>query len=255
MKKLSLISILLSVLLILTSCMKVTMSLEVDKDGNGTMEGSFLFSKKLAQIAEMSGEDTGDFCSQVTEDEMGVAPPEGADQVTLFEDDDWCGYSFIGTFQDFKVPDSEDEAAPSFTVAGDEITFSMEMDMGELGLGEMAGDSGSDDIDFEQMMAIFDIPEPEFVIAVTLPGEVTDHNADSIEGSTLTWNLDLMDDQESGSLSATANMSSGDSGISNGLIIGIAVAVGLLTAGFVARQWKSSKNLDGSREEDGPSFE
>ena len=46
--------------------MKVTMSLEVDKDGNGTMEGSFLFSKKLAQIAEMSGEDTGDFCSQVT---------------------------------------------------------------------------------------------------------------------------------------------------------------------------------------------
>ena len=90
---------------------------------------------------------------------------------------------------------------------------------------------------------------------MTLPGEITNHNADSLEGSTLTWNLDLMDEQESGSLSATANMSSGDSGSSNGLIIGIAVAVGLLIAGFVARQWKSSKNLDGSREEDGPSFE
>ena len=34
MEKLGLISILLSVLLILTSCMKVTMSLEVGKDGN-----------------------------------------------------------------------------------------------------------------------------------------------------------------------------------------------------------------------------
>ena len=41
----------------------------------------------------------------------------------------------------------------------------------------------------------------------------------------------------------------------NGEVVGIAVAVGLLIAGFVARQWKSSKNLDGSREEDGPSFE
>lgn len=247
MKKLGLISILLSALLILTSCMKVTMSLEVDKDGNGTMEGSFLFSKKLAQIAEMSGEDTGDFCSQVTEDEMGVAPPEGADQVTLFEDDDWCGYSFIGTFQDFKVPDSEDEGAPSFMVEGDEITFSMEMDIGELGLGGMSEDAESDGIEFQQMMEIFDIPEPEFVIAVTLPGEVTVHNADSIEGSTLTWNIDLLDEQESGSLSATADMSSGSSGGSNtGIIIG--TAVGAAVALLVVRQRVSAKKLDVSEE-------
>ena len=253
MKKLGLISILLSVLLILTSCMKVTMSLEVDKDGNGTMEGSFLFSKKIAQIAEMSGEDTGDFCSQVTEDEMGVAPPEGADEVTLFEDDDWCGYSFIGTFQDFKVPDSEDEGAPSFMVEGDEITFSMEMDIGELGLGGMSEDAESDGIEFQQMMEIFDIPEPEFVVAVTLPGEVTAHNADSLEGSTLTWNIDLLDEQESGSLSATADMSSGSSSSSNtGTIIGI--AVGVAVALLVVRQRVSAKKLDVS-EEDDPIFE
>ncbi len=230
--------------------MKVTMSLEVDKDGNGTMEGSFLFSKKIAEIAEMSGEDTGDFCSQVTEDgEMGVAPPEGADEVTLFEDDEWCGYSFTGTFQDFKVPDSEDETAPSFTVEGDEITFSMEMDMGELGLGDLSEDAGSDGIEFQQMMEIFDIPEPEFVIAVTLPGEVTAHNADVIEGSTLTWNINLLDEQESGSLSATADMSSGSSGGSNTGVI-IAIAVGAAVALLVVRQRVSAKKLDFSKEDD-----
>ena len=254
MKKFGLISILLSTLLILTSCMKVTMSLEIDRDGNGTMEGSFLFSKKIAEIAEMSGEDAGDFCSQVTVDgEMGVAPPEGADEVTLFEDDEWCGYSFIGTFQDFRIPDSEDESAPTFTVEGDEITFSMEMDTGELGFDELSDDAESDGIESQQMMEIFDIPEPEFVIAVTLPGEVTTHNADSIEGSTLTWNIDLLDEQESGSLSATADMSSGSSeGSNTGIIIGI--AVGVTVAFLVVRQRVSAKKLDVS-EEDDPIFE
>ena len=255
MKNVRVLAILLSALLVLTACMKVTMSIYVNRDGTGTMEGSFLFSKKIAEIAEMSGEDSGDFCEQVTEDgEMGIEPPEGAEEITLIEDDEWCGYSFTAPFDDFEIPDDEGDA-PRFSVNGDEVTFSMEMDIGTLGLGEMAGDSGSYDMEFQQFMALFDIPEPEFVIAVTLPGEVIDHNADSLEVSTLTWNLDLMDEQESGSLSATANMSSGDSGTSTGLIIGIAVAVGLLIAGFAARQWKSSKNLDGSREEDGPSFE
>ena len=232
------------------------MSIEVDKDGTGTMDGSFLFSKKIAEIAEMSGEASGDFCEQVTQDgEMGIEPPGGAEEITLIEDDEWCGYSFTVSFEDFQIPDSDDEGVPSFSVFGDEITFSMEMDLGELGLEGMDADSGGDDIEFLQMMEIFDIPTPEFVIAVTLPGEVTDHNADSLEGSTLTWNIDLLDDQESGSLSATAMMSSEDSGGSNGLIIGIAVAVGVLIAGFAVRQWQSSKNLDGSREQDGPVFE
>jgi len=256
MKKLRLTAIFLLSLLLLTSCMKVTMSIDVNEDGTGTMEGTFLLSKKVAEIAEMSGEDSSDFCEQVTENgEMGIEPPEGAEEITLVEDDEWCGYSFTGSFEDFEIPDSEDEGAPTLSVVGDEITFSMEMDLGELGLGEMTEDSGSDDIEFLQMMEIFDIPAPEFVIAVTLPGEVTEHNADSIEGSTLTWNLDLLDNQESGSLSATANMSSGSSGGSNGLIIGIAVAVGVLIAGFAVRQWQSSKNLDESREEDGSTFE
>ena len=103
------------------------------------------------------------------------------------------------------------------------------------------------------MMEIFDIPEPEFVIAVTLPGEVTTHNADSIEGSTLTWNIDLLDEQESGSLSATADMSSGSSeGSNTGIIIGI--AVGVTVAFLVVRQRVSAKKLD-VPEEDDPIFE
>ena len=87
----------------------------------------------------------------------------------------------------------------------------------------------------------------EFVVAVTLPGEVTVHNADSIEGSTLTWNIDLLDEQESGSLSATADMSSGSSGGSNtGIIIG--TAVGAAVALLVVRQRVSAKKLDVSEE-------
>ncbi len=254
MRNIRILAIILSSLLFLTSCMKVTMSIDVNSDGTGTMEGSFLFSKKIAELAEMDGQDSGDFCEQVTEDgEIGIEPPEGSEEITLIEDDEWCGYSFTGSFEDFEIPDDE-EGAPNLSVVGDEITFSMEIDMGELGLGQMGEDSGSDEIEFQQMMAIFDIPEPEFVIAVTLPGEVTNHNADSLEGSTLTWNLDLMDDQESGSLSATANMSSGNSNGSNTGVI-IAIAIGAAVALLVARQRAGAKKLDESREDDGPSFE
>ena len=82
---------------------------------------------------------------------------------------------------------------------------------------------------------------------------MTAHNADSLEGSTLTWNIDLLDEQESGSLSATADMSSKSSSSSNtGTIIGI--AVGVAVALLVVRQRVSAKKLDVS-EEDDPIFE
>ena len=82
------------------------MSIDVNEDGTGTMEGTFLLSKKVAEIAEMSGEDSSDFCEQVTENgEMGIEPPEGAEEITLVEDDEWCGYSFTGSFEDFEIPD------------------------------------------------------------------------------------------------------------------------------------------------------
>ena len=87
MKNVRVLAILLSALLVLTACMKVTMSIDVNSEGTGTMEGSFLVSKKIAEIAEMSGEDSGDFCTQVTEDgEMGIEPPEGAEEVKQEEE-------------------------------------------------------------------------------------------------------------------------------------------------------------------------
>ena len=241
--------------------MKVTMSFEVDRDGNGTMEGSVLFSKRFVEILELGDEGTDDFCSQLTEDdEMGAALseetgeaalfeavtlPEEADEVTGFEDDEWCGYSFISTFKDFTIFEDGDESAPTLTVEGDEITFSMAME--ELGLDEIAEDAESDGLDLQMMMVLFDIPEPEFVISVTLPGEVITHNADSIEGSTLTWNIDLFDEQEFGSLSATADMSSGSSGgLNTGIIIAIAVVAAI--ALLVMRQRVSAKKLDVSKE-------
>ena len=39
------------------------------------------------------------------------------------------------------------------------------------------------------------IPEPEFVISVTIAGEILEQNADQVRGSTLIWDFNILDPQ------------------------------------------------------------
>ena len=39
------------------------------------------------------------------------------------------------------------------------------------------------------------IPKPEFVISVSIAGEILEQNADEVRGSTLIWNFNILDPQ------------------------------------------------------------
>ena len=104
------------------------------------------------------------------------------------------------------------------------------MDMNDLGSDE---DMEMDEI--TMMLEMFDIPDPEFTIEVTLPGTVLTHNADSIDGSTLHWDVDLFG--EGKTLTASADMSAESS---NTTVIIIVVVIAALLAALVVRQRSGS---------------
>ncbi len=71
------------------------------------------------------------------------------------------------------------------------------------------------------------IPEPEFVVSVTIAGEVLEQNADEIRGTTLIWNFDILDPKpgfEPYAIVDTTVSSSGSTGTSGGLIALIIIA-------------------------------
>ena len=59
------------------------------------------------------------------------------------------------------------------------------------------------------MAKLFDLEldEPKVNFEVVLPGSPVEHNADSVRGSTFSWELDLMEGDKRTSLHASADMS------------------------------------------------
>ena len=91
------------------------------------------------------------------------------------------------------------------------------------------------------------IPEPEFVISVTIVGEILEQNADEVRGSTLIWNFNILDPQpgfEPYAVVDTTVSSSGSSGTSGGLIalIVIAALVSLTLLGVLQKRLAAKKD-------------
>ena len=129
----------------------------------------------------------------------------------------------------------------AFTHEGDEFRFTADVSGVDDELSGALGGSGGEDLlsGMDPSAIIGDLFEIRFNL--TLPGSITEHNADSINGNTLTWNLDLTEPE--GSFEAASTVG----GSSNALLFGgIAIAaVAVVGAGVVAsRRRKESAALE-----------
>ena len=235
------------ILLLMSGCIKVNLYINVNEDGSGTYGGEFAISKVFAE--NFSEGDQSASCDEIldsNDNELGPLsdlPPDA--EIEFFEDDSWCGYNFTASFLDLGAVLEEDDGFPITEVEGI-ATFRLPAD--DL-FGDVTGeaDQAGEDIDSAMLLKALGIPEPEFVISVTIAGEILEQNADEVRGSTLIWNFNILDPQpgfEPYAVVDTNVSSSGSSGTSGGLIalIVIAALVSLTLLGVLQKRLAAKKD-------------
>ncbi len=228
-------------LLLVSGCIKVNLEINVNEDGSGTYGGEFAISKVFAE--NFSEEDQSSSCDEILEsddNELGPLsdlPPDA--EVDFFEDDSWCGYNFTASFSDFGAVAEEDDGFP---ITEDEGIATFRLPADDL-FGDVTGEADqSEDIDPTMLLKALGIPKPEFVISVSIAGEILEQNADEVRGSTLIWNFNILDprpDFEPYAVVDTTVTSSGSSGTSGGLIALIIIAAlgSLILLGVLQRRF------------------
>ncbi|MGB1787408.1 MAG: hypothetical protein ACPHI5_07665 [Acidimicrobiales bacterium] len=228
-------------LLLVSGCIKVNLEINVNEDGSGTYGGEFAISKVFAE--NFSEEDQSSSCDEILEsddNELGPLsdlPPDA--EVDFFEDDSWCGYNFTASFSDFGAVAEEDDGFP---ITEDEGIATFRLPADDL-FGDVTGEEDqSEDIDPTMLLKALGIPKPEFVISVSIAGEILEQNADEVRGSTLIWNFNILDprpDFEPYAVVDTTVTSSGSSGTSGGLIALIIIAAlgSLILLGVLQRRF------------------
>ena len=231
----------------MSGCIKVNLDINVNEDGSGTYGGEFAISKVFAE--NFSEGDQSASCDEIldsNDNELGPLsdlPPDA--EIEFFEDDSWCGYNFTASFLDLGAVLEEDDGFPITEVEGI-ATFRLPAD--DL-FGDVTGeaDQAGEDIDSAMLLKALGIPEPEFVISVTIAGEILEQNADQVRGSTLIWDFNILDPQpgfEPYAVVDTTVSSSGSSGTSGGLIalIVIAALVSLTLLGVLQKRFAAKKD-------------
>ena len=167
--------------IVLTGCIRVELSFMVDEDGSGTVDMVVAVDEALLALSEESPDDlVGNL------DDL----PPGA-VIEVYRED-----GFVGQRMSVPVPDMEqaaeslggvddmtDAADFDFVREGDGWRFAMDMPpLGE----ELAGENGG----FAVGLAAALLDDASFRVRVSLPGEITEHNADRVENGVLVWDLD-----------------------------------------------------------------
>ena len=255
-----------ALLLVATGCIRTEVSIEVNEDGSGVMGFLLAFDRQLMSALEAFGDDEAGFDTDMLLEDIDVDDlPLGA-TVEPYEEGDFTGVVFRVPFEDgddiaatlARIASDAGDGAPldsdegpfdEFELArhGDEWRFAALVDpASDETFDEFAEDEGS--LDFAR--ALFG--DAMFTVRLKLPGEVTEHNADSIEtDGTLRWEIDLFSD-EARELHATADAGStggflgvlGADNVGDGwLMIGVLVVVGALIAlagWFAVRQTRAA---------------
>tara|TARA_B100001250_G_scaffold208773_1_gene179193 strand:+ start:79 stop:846 length:768 start_codon:yes stop_codon:yes gene_type:complete len=184
------------IILLCTGCFRFNVTITVEDDGTGTLGGEYAISKQLSEVFGDESEELS--CEEILEaDEEGLGAdplsdfPSGA-VIENFEDDKWCGYTFTASFTDFGrsfIEAGDDD----FPITEEDGLLFFNLPTGDLGLGDSDDfDMRDEDVDPITLLQAFGIPQPEFTINVDLPGEILEHNADTRDGSTLTWAIDFL---------------------------------------------------------------
>ncbi|MDE2765598.1 MAG: hypothetical protein OXI25_04095 [Chloroflexota bacterium] len=209
----------------LTGCFRIELAIRVHEDGSGVADIVLAIEDSFLRLA---GAEPTDFAD--SPDPETLAP--GATLEEYRQD------GFTGQRVSFEVPDMEQLPQALAEALGDDseaVLSGLELVRDGEGwrfslppapLGEQtaSGLGGADSL--EQLGSLLE--SASYVVRLALPGEVTDHNADRVEGDELVWELDLIS-TEPRALSARSQPPGGSSDWAI-LAIGIGGAAALITA-------------------------
>jgi hypothetical protein len=227
-----------------TGCIKLDMDLSVEGD---TVDGTIVMAidRQTAQLFEMEPEE---FFDDPGEDDFRVL-----DGVTVepYEDDDWLGIVYLFhrvDLDDLNDLAGDDDELPRIVhdAASGTYEFRMTFDMTDMAglddvdeFGEEAGDDpGFPGLDPSALLDTFEVR-----VAVTFPGEVTDHNGE-LSGTTVTWQPEpgelvemratahvapaAADDPAAGPAGGGVPEPAGSAGSSPSTLVSLLVALGVL---------------------------
>jgi hypothetical protein len=246
--------LLLTVLVLaLSACtIRMDVGLTVNEDESGTFALFLGFDEEFQQLLEQGGGEGFDMTEGLTDVPEGWnvedAVEEGFEGVRItteyrdFEEldqklgelgegqDAGVGTEFLGDF--------------GLTREGDEFRFEVDVSGVDEQLSGAVGDSGGEDLlsGMDPATLFEDLFEIRF--RLTLPGEIQSHNADTVVGNTLTWNVGF--DEEDSTYRAVSSTAASSSSL---LLIGGAAAVVVVAgAGIVAmRNRRKDEAVDAVR--------
>jgi hypothetical protein len=254
----ALAALVLAVPLLSAACIRTEISIEVNEDGSGSVAFLVAFDRQMMAALQAFGDgdaffDADDLLAEVDLDDL----PPGA-TVEPYEDGDFTGVRIrlpfapgddVAAAIDAVTADASDDGVPlggsdepfeHFELArdGDRWRFAATVaPASDDVLGELDEDAG----DLEFARAFFG--DASCHIRLRLPGEMTEHNADTVESDgTLRWELDFFA-AESREIHATSDVGNGGLTIlawrdlgEGWLLVGVAAVVGLLVivAGWLA---------------------
>ena len=205
--------------LVLSACrIETNIIMNIEEDGSAEVGAEVGFDEEFMQFLEQSGGSPEDIFTDLPqfEDGDGVA--------TERVDGDMTYYGFISTIEDITSYDPNtdtEDAFSSFEVSVDDSSARIEA---ELVATDLEG-LGGDEFPIDPSMITDEFFSANLL--VSMPGEVTEHDADEVRGDgTLVWNIPL-----SGSKSVNAVS---DFGSSSGnlilIILLVVLAIGIIAA-------------------------
>lgn len=220
-------------LVVLTGCFKMDVSLEVHSDE--TISGEFIVGVNESMAEMMGGEKA--VAEMFSEGDTDL--PDSA------RTEDWSGDGYIGQKIDFEaVPFAEMDDGDGFSLAreGDEFVFSSTVNEDLL----------SDDSDTAGgFLEGAEFPDPKFSFSVTFPGEVSEANGD-VDGRTVTWDITRAKALGEEPLSARGSAIDSEPGVGalvvkalGGVLI-LAALVGLGLLGYRRFRGGATEDADGS---------
>lgn len=198
----------LSIAILLLSACKANFVTELKADGSGTFKQEMGFTPDEVSSMSLGGE--SDFCSGV-DTQTSELPPNTTVTKEQRGEETWCVFaSPFGSLTELKtIYGSMDIVINQLDISGSKVTYDITLDM--------SGDSG--------MMGPMEIKW-----IVTMPGSVQSHNADEVDGRTLTWNLETGAQNH---IQATSSSSNNTWWIIGGIALVCLCFLGLVVIGVV----------------------
>ncbi|MEX1022536.1 MAG: hypothetical protein WD058_05260 [Dehalococcoidia bacterium] len=228
--------------LVASGCMQVELSVELQDDGSGRLTTFFAFNRAL--LEEVSGDDVA---AEELLAEGGIDPdalPEGA-TYEVVEDDDQVGARISVPFEASEdVPAEIDRA---FSALGDEgggitgdggpfTAFSL-LRTDDDGWHFEATTAETEEAD--ELTALL-LSDATFLFRLSLPGEVTESNADRVEDDgTLVWDIPL----SGGPKTMQATSAPPDAGGPLLIVLAVAGVLALVALVGAALYWRTRREV------------